>query len=61
MEYDIARAKELIQKREDIDAELAEIFSATRGATPRKPQKCSICQSEGHSARTCPNKPGDSA
>jgi Zinc knuckle len=50
----IARVKDLIAKREAIDAELSAIF----GVTPksRKPQRCSICNEEGHSARTCPQQ-----
>jgi hypothetical protein len=50
----IARVKELIAKREEIDVEL----SAILGVAPRvrKPQRCSICNEEGHSARTCPQQ-----
>jgi hypothetical protein len=50
----IARVKELIAKREEIDAEL----SAMLGVVPkgRKAQRCSICNEEGHTARTCPQK-----
>jgi hypothetical protein len=59
MDYDIGRAKELIQKRDEIDAELAEIFSASRSAVSRKPQKCGKCGKEGHSARTCPDAPSE--
>lgn len=53
----IARVKELIAKREEIDAELAVML----GVEPRvkKPQRCSICNAEGHSARTCPQKPDE--
>jgi hypothetical protein len=53
----IARVKELIAKREEIDAELASML----GIEPRakKPQRCSICSAEGHSARTCPQKPAE--
>jgi hypothetical protein len=48
----IAHVKDLIATREAIDAELSTIL----GAAPklRKPQRCSICNEEGHSARTCP-------
>jgi hypothetical protein len=48
----ISRVKDLIAKREEIDAEL----SAILGITPkvRKTQRCSICNGEGHTARTCP-------
>jgi hypothetical protein len=50
----ITRVKDLIAKREEIDAEL----SAILGVTPkvRKPQRCSKCNEEGHSARTCPQQ-----
>ena len=50
----IARLKDLIAKREEIDAELSMIL----GITPRtrKVQRCSVCHEEGHSARTCPQQ-----
>jgi hypothetical protein len=52
----IARVKDLIAKREEIDAELLSIL----GVTPkvRKSQRCSVCNEEGHSARTCPKQTG---
>lgn len=53
MEIDTARARELLNKRDEIDAELAAIFS---GAQVKKPVKCSHCQQEGHTARTCSQK-----
>ena len=51
----IARIKELIAKREEIDGELS---ATCLGIEPkaRKAQRCSICNGEGHSARTCPQK-----
>ena len=52
IESRIAAAKELIRKREEIDQQLAELFA---GGTPKK-QKCSICGSMEHTARTCPQK-----
>jgi hypothetical protein len=54
IESRIAAAKELIRKREEIDQQLAELFA---GGTPKK-QKCSICGSTEHTARTCPQKSG---
>ncbi|PIT02753.1 hypothetical protein TSA1_19840 [Bradyrhizobium nitroreducens] len=48
----IARVKDLIAKREEIDTELSSILGVTPKA--RKPQRCSNCNEEGHSARTCP-------
>ncbi len=55
----IARVKELITKREEIDAELSVIL----GVTPRtrKTQRCSICDGEGHTARTCSQPKSDGA
>ena len=55
IESRIAAAKELIRKREEIDQQLAELFA---GGTPKK-QKCSICGSTEHTARTCPQKSRD--
>ena len=52
IESRIAAAKELIRKREEIDQQLAELFA---GGTPKK-QKCSVCGSTEHTARTCPQK-----
>jgi len=53
----IARVKELIAKREEIDAELASMLGIEPKA--RKSQRCSICNGEGHTARTCPQKPSE--
>ena len=50
----IARVKELIAKREEIDSELSGMLGIEPKA--RKPQRCSLCNGEGHSARTCPQK-----
>ncbi len=55
MEFDIERAKKLIADRDEIDSELASLFTNGKAAT-RKPQSCSRCGAEGHSARTCPQK-----
>lgn len=54
MEIDgtIARVKQLIAQREQIDLELSAIFAGTSGSR-RKPQTCSKCGQEGHTARTC--------
>jgi hypothetical protein len=53
MEIDvrISRVKELIAKREQIDAELASLLGMTVGS--KKPQKCASCGEAGHTARTC--------
>ena len=47
----IARVKELIQKREEIDAELAAMFGLA--ARSKKTARCSKCGGEGHNAKTC--------
>lgn len=52
MEDKLGRLKDLIEKREAIDAELATLIVGYE----RKKQKCSVCQQEGHTARTCPQK-----
>ncbi len=54
IETRIARAKELIAKREEIDAQLAALFG---GAAPaKKARRCKICDGEGHNAVTCPER-----
>jgi hypothetical protein len=47
----ITRVKELVSKREEIDAELRQLFGIEEKA--RKPQQCSKCGEPGHTARTC--------
>lgn len=54
MDIDIDRIKDLIAKREEIDSELAAIFGGKQ--VTRRTLKCSVCNSEGHTARTCPTK-----
>jgi Zinc knuckle len=60
MEIDskIARVKELIAKREELDAELSELLN---GAVVRERRVvgCSICGEPGHRATTCPTKPSE--
>jgi hypothetical protein len=59
MEIDtqIARVKDLIAKREEIDAELAGMLGIA--AKARKTMRCSTCNEEGHTARTCQQKPAE--
>lgn len=55
----IARVKELIARREELDAELGELL---RGTTrERRVPRCSICNEPGHRASTCPSKAADAA
>lgn len=54
MEIDTSKVRELLDKRDAIDAELQQLFN---GSKERKTQQCSVCGSEGHTARTCPKKP----
>jgi hypothetical protein len=50
----ILRVKELIAKREELDAELNELFGGA--ARERRTAKCSLCNEPGHRASTCPSK-----
>jgi hypothetical protein len=52
----IIRAKELIKIKEDAETELSQLLS---GTIAKRVQRCSICNAEGHSARTCPSKPAE--
>lgn len=54
MDIDTARIRDLLNKRDEIDAELAAVFV---GSSSKKPINCSRCSQPGHSARTCPQKP----
>lgn len=49
----IARVKELIARREELDAELAELFG---GSLKERRPKCSNCGETGHRASKCPSK-----
>lgn len=53
MEIDTNRIRELLDKRDELDAELASLFT---GAKERKPQSCGSCGETGHSSRTCSKK-----
>ncbi len=50
----ITRVKNLIQKREEIDTELANLIGITIKA--KKVLRCSKCGEEGHNAKTCPSE-----
>ena len=54
MDFDatLARIKDLIAQREDIDNQLRSLFSGEAPKT-RKPQQCSKCGSTSHNARNC--------
>jgi hypothetical protein len=54
IEAKITRAKELIAKREELDAELSDLLGGA--VRERRPKKCSICGEPGHRATTCPTK-----
>ena len=53
MEINTAKVRDLLDKRDEIDAELAALFA---GTSTKKPITCGACQQPGHSARTCPQK-----
>ena len=55
MEPKLQRIKELIIEKERIDGELESLL----GGAPLKASRsrvCSICNAEGHTARSCPTK-----
>jgi hypothetical protein len=52
----IARVKQLVAKREELDAELNELLGGGAIREKRSP-KCSTCGEPGHRASTCPAKP----
>ena len=57
MEQKLTRIKQLIELKEQTDAELETLIG---GATyAKKKVTCSICGTEGHTARTCPQKPAE--
>lgn len=60
MDFDskIAHVKELIQKREDIDGELAAIFGIS--LKTKRLLRCSRCGEEGNNAKTCPQQQSQS-
>jgi hypothetical protein len=53
----ISRVKELIAKREELDAELSELLGGQ--IREKRSPKCSICGEAGHRATTCPSKPAE--
>lgn len=53
MDIDTQRIRELLNKRDEIDVELAGLFS---GIAPKKAIKCGHCSQERRTARTCPAK-----
>jgi hypothetical protein len=59
MEIDakIARVKELIARREELDAELSELLGGS--VREKRSPKCSICGQPGHRASTCTSKPAE--
>ena len=61
MEIDakIARVKELITRREELDAELQELLGGA--VREKRAPRCSICGEPGHRAGACPSKPPEQA
>ena len=54
MDERLTRIKQLIELKEQTDAELETLIGG--GTYERKKMKCSGCGVEGHTARTCPRK-----
>jgi hypothetical protein len=57
MDDKLVRIKQLIELKEQTDAELETLIGG--GTYARKKGTCSICGTEGHTARTCPQKPAE--
>ena len=54
LDQSLALARELIARRDAIDAELVALFSV--GTPTRKPsRKCTICGESGHRSDACPH------
>lgn len=53
MDIDTIRVRALLDRRDEIDAELVAIFS---GSPAKKPIRCGHCGKDGHSARSCPER-----
>ncbi len=50
----IAREKDLIAQREQIDRQLAELFAGA--PITKKTPRCKLCGEVGHNAKGCPTK-----
>jgi hypothetical protein len=55
----IARAKDLIAQREEIDRQIAELFVGAQ--VMRKTPRCTACGEVGHNAKGCPSKTTDAS
>jgi LSD1 subclass zinc finger protein len=53
MQIDVPHVIDLLKRRQEIDHELQTIFAGLNG---KKTVKCSTCQADGHTARTCPQR-----
>jgi hypothetical protein len=58
VDHKLRRLKELIELKEQTDAELEALLGGAplETAKQRKPKTCSVCDEEGHTARTCKKK-----
>lgn len=54
MDERLTRIRTLIDEIENRESELNSLMA---GGNSRRPQKCSKCGQEGHSARTCTQEP----
>ncbi|MEQ1843008.1 MAG: hypothetical protein ABL994_21610 [Verrucomicrobiales bacterium] len=58
---DTQRLRQLLDQLDDVKREIAEVCAGNATpviTSPRKTIRCSNCDGEGHTARTCPNKTG---
>lgn len=53
---DTQKLRELLDQRDHIDNEIANMVTGNGAKKERKPLTCSACGSDQHTARTCPTK-----
>lgn len=54
MDINTQKIRELLDQRDAIDAQIAEMFTGTTKV--RKEQRCGTCGETGHQSRTCSKK-----
>ncbi|WP_197087234.1 hypothetical protein [Bradyrhizobium sp. LTSP857] len=56
MDERLTRIRDRIETKERVDNELEELIGGSAERKKRAQQKCSNCDQEGHTARSCPAK-----